>query len=96
MWAYSGRELFYVNTADAMIVARIHPGTVFSVSDRQTLFTIGSELLFRQDEQYALYDVAPDDRRFVFLRGVDVQVTEPELVLVDNWPLSLRGAAGSK
>jgi serine/threonine-protein kinase len=94
MWARSGRELFYVNTADEMIAARIQPGDAFSVSDRQVLFMISPTLLFRQDEQYSLYDVAPDDQRFVFLRGVDVRIAEPELILVDQWLQTVRGSAG--
>ena len=90
VWARSGRELFYVTPTNELTAARLATGTTFAVTDRTTLFTILPVLLFRQDEQYSLYDVAPGDQRFVFLRGVDVRLTEPELILVENFGQGLR------
>lgn len=90
VWARSGRELFYVTPTNELIAARLATGGAFAVSDRTPLFTIVPALLFRQDEQYPLYDVAPGDQRFLFLRGVDVRITEPEVILVENWAQGLQ------
>jgi hypothetical protein len=85
VWGRTGRELFYVDADNQMVAARIQPGPNFVVAERSVLFTLGSDLLFRQDEQYPLYDLTPDDRQFVMLRGVNLEVTAPELILVENW-----------
>ena len=92
-WSHSGRELFYVNTENAMVSALIRPGAAFSVGDRRTLFTIPGGVLFRQDEQYALYDVVPGDQRFLMMRAVtrpDAAAERPELILVEHWDAALR------
>jgi serine/threonine-protein kinase len=91
VWGRSGRELFYVDANNQMVAARIHTRPSFAVAERTVLFTLGSDLLFRQDEQYPLYDVTPDDSRFVMLRGVNLEVTMPELILVQNWAAGLAG-----
>jgi Tol biopolymer transport system component len=41
-----------------------------------------------------VYDVTPDDRQFVMLRGVNLEVTAPELILVENWAAGLAGPRG--
>jgi hypothetical protein len=87
-WSHSGRELFYVNAENAMVAALVAPGPAFSVGDRRTLFTIPGGVLFRQDEQYALYDVAPGDQRFLMMRAVtrpDAPTERPELIMVEHW-----------
>jgi serine/threonine-protein kinase len=94
VWGRTGRELFYVDADNQMVAARIQPGPDFVVAERTVLFTLGSDLLFRQDEQYPLYDVTPDDRQFVMLRGVNLEVTAPELILVENWAAGLAGPRG--
>ena len=98
-WAHSGRELFYVNTDNEMVSASIRPGTTMSVGDRRSLFTLPPGILFRQDEQYALYDVGLDDRRFLMMRVVeDMQApaARPELILIENWDEALRQQTGNQ
>jgi serine/threonine-protein kinase len=92
-WSHSGRELFYINAENAMVAALIAPGPAFSVGDRRMLFTIPGAVLFRQDEQYALYDVAPGDQRFLMMRAVtspDASTDRPELIMVEHWDGGLR------
>ena len=96
VWAHSGRELFYVNADNEMIAAQIQRGSTFVVGERTVLFTIRPEVLFRQNEQYALYDVAPDDQRFIMLRAVNVQENKPELILVENFLEELRERVGNE
>jgi eukaryotic-like serine/threonine-protein kinase len=95
VWAHSGRELFYVNADGEMVTAQIQPGADFAVTDRTVLFAIDPALLFRQNEQYALYDVAPDDQRFLMLRAVSFQEAGPELILVENFFEELREQVGN-
>jgi eukaryotic-like serine/threonine-protein kinase len=92
-WAHSGRELFYVNTENTMVSAIIQPGSAFAVGDRRALFPLPAGTLFRQDEQYALYDVVPGDQRFVMMRAVarpDAGAERPELIMVEQWHADLR------
>jgi Tol biopolymer transport system component len=95
VWAHSGRELFYVNGDNEMVTAQIQPGSTFMVGDRTVLFTIRPEVLFRQNEQYALYDITPDDQRFIMLRAVNVQENKPELILVENFIEELKAKVGN-
>jgi len=96
-WSHSGRELFYVNADVEMVSALIRPGTTLSVGDRRALFALPPRVLFRQDEQYALYEVGLDDSRFMMIRAVEslsVAATRPEVVLVENWDEALRQRTG--
>ncbi len=84
LWAHSGTEIFYVNGRNEMISAKVGTaGSTFEVTERETLFAIDPAFLIGQAEQYTLYDVSPDDRRFVMLRRF--QTETPELILVQNW-----------
>jgi hypothetical protein len=97
-WSHSGRELFYVNADVEMVSALIRPGTTLSVGDRRALFALPPRVLFRQDEQYALYEVGLDDSRFLMIRAVEslsVAATRPEVVLVENWDEALRQRTGN-
>lgn len=86
LWSRSGDAIFYVNNADEMVEARVSTAPAFTILDRQTLFPIGPE--FRQSDEYTLYDVSPDDRRFLMLRR-EARETR-ELILVLNWLEALR------
>jgi len=98
-WGHSGRELFYVNAENEMVAALIRPGATLSVGDRRALFTLPPGVLFRQDEQYALYEMGLDDSRFMMIRAVEslnAPATRPELVLVENWDEALRQQMGGQ
>ena len=86
-WAHSGREVFYVNADNEMVVAEILPGSNFQVGNRSVLFPVDDDFLFGQDEQYALYEVAPDDSRFIWLRSRTDDETDStaQMILVENW-----------
>ncbi len=46
-------------------------------------------------EQYAVHDVAPDDQRFLMLRGVNFEEGGPELILVENFFEELKAKVGN-
>ena len=78
-----------------MVVAEIPAGSAFTVGERTVLFRIGEDMLFRQTEQYALYDVAPDDDRFLMLRRVGGNEATTELILVQNFTEELTRRPGN-
>ena len=80
-WAHSGRELFYVNGRQEMITTEVRPGPTFSVGAPRVLFSAAP---FDLSANYPLYDVAPDDRRFVMVRGV-APAGGTEVLLTENW-----------
>ncbi len=70
VWAHSGRELFF-RSGDSLMAAAVALTPSFAVTARRQLLT-GSYLsggTFRE------YDVAPDDRHFVMIRGSAGQST---------------------
>ena len=62
VWAHSSQELFYINASSEMVSVEIRTGATSVAGDRNVLFSVGAEMLFRQTEQYSLYDVTPNDR----------------------------------
>jgi serine/threonine protein kinase len=89
-WAHSGRELFYINGRQEMVSSEVRLGATFSVGEQRTLFPANS---FSLAETFPLYDVAPDDRRFVMVRSVAAAM-ETELILTENWFEELKARAG--
>ena len=87
--------MFYINAANEMIAARVETDTTFRVTDRTSLFTIPAGILFRQGEQYPLYDVAQGDERFIMFRAVGGQANEPDLIRVTNWVEELEERVGN-
>lgn len=89
LWAHSGRELFYRSAEQMMIAAQIGAGPTFTVSDRKTLFKVGSEYL--SAAKYTPWDISPDDKRFIMVRNRGVQQgTMAPLVLVEHWVEELK------
>jgi serine/threonine-protein kinase len=86
VWAHSGRELFFVNTANQLVAAEITTTPGFSVGKQQVLFPLG---FFTRDQNHSAYAVAPDDRRFVMIQGI--ALASGDLVMVQNWLEVLKG-----
>ncbi len=91
VWARSGRELFYKSGGN-LVAARIVADSTFVITDRQILFSI--EPYGPPYEQTQRYAVAPDDQRFVMVRG---GTTGPsiELVVVENFFADLKERVGN-
>ena len=88
LWAHSGRELFYVNSANELVAVQVSTDPAFVVGQEEVLFSLAAYL---RNPAYTLYDVTPDDQRFVMLRiGDDEDATSSELILVENWFEELR------
>jgi len=89
LWGHSGREIFYVSPDSAMMAATVEAGETFRVTDRQRLFALPAG--FNIAQVNVLYDVTPDDQRFIGVRDVSAvaEVTYP-LILVENWTGEIR------
>jgi hypothetical protein len=88
VWAHSGRELFFRNGANALVAAAVVTGATFAPGPQTALFDASR---FAGNEFEADYVVAPDDRRFVFLRPVGRLAARPDkLVQITNWAAEVR------
>ena len=81
VWATSGRELFYRDQADALVAARVVTQPTFTPGSQTPLFSAEA---FLRGDGHAIYDVAPDDSRFLMLARVGADGSS-RLVLVRNW-----------
>ena len=79
MWSRDGRELFY-RQGDQMMVVSVAPGAEFSAGRPRRLF----EMRFDAGDNGPNYDVSPDAKWFVMPRSDRGQVLG-ELHLVLNW-----------
>ncbi|HEX9166926.1 MAG TPA: protein kinase [Gemmatimonadales bacterium] len=85
-WAHSGRELFFRSPAGAMMTAPIAAGSAFEWGEPQPLFPAKG---YAGAENGRMYDVAPDDRRFLMLRLLP-DSTPPAVIVVENFFEELR------
>ena len=86
-WARSGREIFYRDDEGRMVAVQVEPG-------EGELRTAGHDVLFNatpfwSDPASQQYDVAPDDQRFLMLRG---EGNPNSLIVTWNWIEQARAA----
>ncbi len=98
-WAHSGRELFYRNNANALVSAAVLPGATFTMGAQTVLFSTAGFVRF--SDFIMSYTVAPDDKRFVFLRSVGqpgpaVVQRIDQLVQVTNWGAEVQAKLNGK
>jgi serine/threonine-protein kinase len=92
LWAHSGRELFYRSEGGEMMVVPI--------TESQATFVHGEPRPLFSVRDYASYimvkmfDVSPDDRRFVMLRRLIKPKTE-QLIVVENFLEELNAKVGN-
>jgi Tol biopolymer transport system component len=80
VWAHSGRELFYRNGANEIVAVRVVAGSSFAWDRQDVLFSASD---YRIGRGHPMFDVSPDDERFVMLRYSDEGPWE--LILVQNF-----------
>jgi Tol biopolymer transport system component len=85
LWSRRGGEIFFIDREDRMIAASVQTDPAFQVTDYTALFSLPEDILFQQLEWYTLYDVAPDDDRFLMMRVLDRGEADFELGMVQNW-----------
>ena len=90
MWAHNGRELFYINGRQDMMSVSVQPGASFTAAQPKVLFPAAQYSLAGNA---GIYDVSPDDKRFVMVRAA-TGGQGTELVVVQNWFEELKGRVG--
>ncbi len=94
-WSHRGTELFYVNGAGALVSASVETRGPFAVLAQRVLFAIPVDV--RRQNANRMYDVAPDDARFIMVRAVERDRSVPDrLVLVTNWFDEVRAKMAAK
>jgi serine/threonine-protein kinase len=91
LWAHNGRELFYRNRNNELVVATVQTTPTFALVSEQALFPAGA---YRLENNHRAYDVAADDQRFLMIR-LGGTGGSGELVLVENWFEDLKARVGS-
>jgi serine/threonine-protein kinase len=81
VWSHSGDELFYVNEAGQLVAAQVIADSSFVSERLEELFPLGNYL---RGNGHPMYDVSPDDQRFVMLR-IQAEGEGVELILVQNF-----------
>jgi Tol biopolymer transport system component len=90
-WAHSGRELFYRNGRDELVRVEVLRGAAFVTGEQQVLFSARE---YRSSVFFRMYDVTPDDQRFVMIRNLGTQETS-ELIVVENLFEELKAKVGN-
>jgi len=91
VWAHSGRELFYRNRTNELVVVQVIGDPTFAAGQQDVLFSMADYLA---GNGYPMYSVSPDDRRFVMFRTGTEGVGGAETYLVTNWFTELRERMG--
>jgi Tol biopolymer transport system component len=90
VWSPDGREIFYRGASSLMAVP-VTTTPAFKAGTPQPLFSLATYVFPANGRKY---DISPDGRRFLFLKGVDaVQAANapaPPLVFVENWTEELK------
>ena len=87
VWAHSSRELFYRNGANELVTVEVTDDPTLRVGQQEVLFSMEDYLT---SNGHPMYDVSPDDQRFVMLRVGAEGVDDTELILVENFFEELR------
>ncbi len=97
MWAHSGSELFFVDVELGLVAAEVEADSVFRVLRSETLFNVlGGGYI--GGEGTDLYDIGPDDERFLMLRVAGPRggtIADSRIILVINWFEELRARLGN-
>ena len=92
VWGRTGRELFYKSDEEEVIAVQIIPDTTFRWADQTVLFSTSE---YGRSIRHQLYDVSPDDQRFVMLREGGDTESGWEIHIITNWFEELRQRTGS-
>ena len=91
LWAHSGNELFYRTPANQLVAAQVEAEESFRVVEHLPLFTWST--IIPVNVNRALYDVAPDDQRFLGY-GFVAADGSVEVIVVENFLEELKAKVG--
>jgi eukaryotic-like serine/threonine-protein kinase len=81
-WSHSGRELFYVNRFDSLVVVPVSGAPDLRAGAPRALFLASPFVIL---PYHRSYDVTPDDRSFIMLRSNANGAEAKRLTVVLNW-----------
>ena len=89
MWSPDGRELFYRNIGNNLMVAQVETEPTFSSRTPEVLFDLSRWGLGLGPELGRQFDIAPDGRFILPTSGTAAQTSDDEpfngLIFVENW-----------
>jgi len=103
-WAPDGRELYYDDYPDQMMVVTIETEPAFAAGNPEVLFRSEYVLASHSGPDASPYDISPDGKRFLMIKeekqaqeADEVAEIPPitELIVVDNWDEVLKGLVPS-
>ncbi len=102
IWSPHGRELYYDDYPDQMMVVTIETEPTFAAGNPEVLFRSEYVLASHSGPDPSPYDISPDGKRFLMIKeetqaqeGDEAAETPPitELIVVDNWDEVLKRLA---
>jgi Tol biopolymer transport system component len=83
-WSADGRELFFLDPGQRLIVAEVRAGATFAVAGQHPLFSTAG---YFDENFHQSYEVSADGRFFYFMRSRQsaTGALAPQIVRVDNW-----------
>jgi serine/threonine-protein kinase len=94
VWARNGRELFYIDGDGWLVSAEYEGDPAFEITNRTSLFDTGR--FTWEDFGWRVFDVSPDDQRFLFRELAQDEDDEPgaEFVLWLNFVAEVEALVG--
>ena len=77
---------------EELVAVEVTDDPTLRVGQQDVLFSMADYLTSNGNP---MYDVSPDDQRFVMLRIVALSGADTELILVENWAEELRQRMGT-
>ena len=89
LWAHSGKELFFRNNRNDLVAAQVSGTPSFTIGAQRALFSLTP---FPFSAPVQIYDISPDDKRFLMLRET-VAGESGLLVVSEHWFEELKARA---
>lgn len=90
VWSRNGRELFYKNGRQELVVVAVPRTATFTMGEQRVLFSTAG---YDVSVNGKTYDVSPDGSRFVMIRPA--RKSHDQLIVVENFFEELRSRVGS-
>jgi Tol biopolymer transport system component len=80
-WSHSGRELYFRNSKNELVVAEIKTTPTFQVGAQKVMFSL---LPFAPPGAVTTFEVTADDSKFLFMRQA-TNAQANEMIVTENW-----------
>jgi len=88
LWAPDGQELFYIAPQGELMAIPVRTERAFTFGNAETLL---QGRIYLSIELGRTYDISPDGKRFLMIKEADdAGLSEPKLILVENWVEELK------